>query len=82
MGDPRFVKRFARALRLGAYLRVVEDGEIGAGDAVELVERPEHGVSVGLIGEAYLADHSLAPRLLAAPALPDSWRDWASRRAA
>jgi MOSC domain-containing protein YiiM len=82
MGDPGFVKRFARALRLGAYLRVVEQGDVGPGDAVELVERPEHGVSIGLIGEAYLADHSLAPRLLEASALPDSWRDWASQRAA
>jgi MOSC domain-containing protein YiiM len=82
MGDPRFVKRFAKALRPGAYLRVVEEGRLGAGDAVELVERPGHAVTVGLIAEAYLADHSLAPRLLEAPGLPDGWRDWASARAA
>jgi MOSC domain-containing protein YiiM len=82
MGDPRFVKRFARALRLGAYLRVAEEGEIEAGDAAGVVDRPDHRVSIRLIGEAYLADHSLAPRLLEAPALPNSWREWASRRAA
>jgi len=82
MDDPRFVKTFARALRPGAYLRVIEEGELGAGDDLELVERPDHAVSVGLIAEAYLADHSLAPRLLAADALPDSWRDWATARAA
>ena len=82
MDDPRFVKTFARALRPGAYLRVIEEGELAAGDDLELVERPDHAVSVGLIAEAYLADHSLAPRLLAADALPDSWRDWATARAA
>jgi MOSC domain-containing protein YiiM len=82
MGDPLFVKRFAKALRPGAYLRVVEEETIAAGDAVEQVELPDHGVSVGLIAKAYLADHSLAPRLLDAPALPDPWREWASRRAA
>ena len=82
MDDPRFVKRFAKALRPGAYLRVVEEGELGAGDSVELVERPDHAVSVGLTAQAYLADHSLAARLLEAPALPGSWRHWASERAA
>ncbi|MFL5869235.1 MAG: MOSC domain-containing protein [Thermoleophilaceae bacterium] len=82
MDDPRFVKTFARALRPGAYLRVIEEGELAAGDDLELVDRPDHAVSVGLIAEAYLADHSLAPRLLAADALPDSWRDWATARAA
>jgi MOSC domain-containing protein YiiM len=82
MDDPGFVKRFAKALRPGAYLRVVEEGAIAAGDTVERVERPDHEVSVGLIAEAYLADHSLAPRLLEAPALPGTWRDWATRRAA
>ena len=36
MGDPRFLKRFARAARPGAYLRIVEEGELGAGDAIEV----------------------------------------------
>jgi MOSC domain-containing protein YiiM len=82
MGDPRFVKRFGRALRPGAYLRVIEEGTVGAGDAVELLERPEHEVTVALIAEARLADPSLIPRLLDAPALPAAWREWASDRAA
>src|SRR3954447_11828739 len=38
MGDPRFVKRFGKALRPGAYLRVIEEGVISAGDAVEVIE--------------------------------------------
>jgi MOSC domain-containing protein YiiM len=82
MGDPRFVKRFGRALRPGAYLRVIEEGTVGAGDAVEVLERPEHQVTVALIAEARLADPSLIPRLLDAPGLPAAWREWASDRAA
>jgi MOSC domain-containing protein YiiM len=31
----------------GAYLRVLRTGSIRAGDAIEVVERPEHGVTVG-----------------------------------
>jgi MOSC domain-containing protein YiiM len=43
---PRWVRRFTEANRTGAYLRVVENGELGAGDAVEVVSTPDHGVTV------------------------------------
>jgi MOSC domain-containing protein YiiM len=56
---PHWVRRFTRAGRPGAYLRVLTPGALGAGDAVQLVERPAHGVTVAdlLAGsaEAYLA---------------------------
>jgi len=77
MGDPRFIKRFAAAGRPGAYLRIVEEGELAAGDPIELVERPGHDVSVGLVSRAYLFDHGEASHILEAPALPAGWRDWA-----
>ncbi|HEY2715823.1 MAG TPA: MOSC domain-containing protein, partial [Solirubrobacterales bacterium] len=61
MGDPHFVRRFGQASRPGAYLRIVEEGEIGAGDAiaVDLGGRPEHGVTMRLISDAMLVDHGL-----------------------
>jgi MOSC domain-containing protein YiiM len=40
VGEPRFVKRFAQAARPGAYLRVVREGEVRAGDAVVVIEGP------------------------------------------
>lgn len=43
---PRWVRRFTQANRTGAYLRVVENGDLGAGDAVEVVHRPAHGVTL------------------------------------
>jgi MOSC domain-containing protein YiiM len=45
--EPQLVKRFTAQGATGAYLRVLEPGEIGAGDAVELVHRPGHGVTTG-----------------------------------
>lgn len=39
VGDPKFVKRFARAGRPGAYLRVLADGSVGAGDALAVTAR-------------------------------------------
>ena len=38
MGDPGFLKRFAAARRTGTYLRIVEDGDVGAGDPIEIVD--------------------------------------------
>lgn len=77
MGDPTFLRRFAHASRPGAYLKIVEEGDLGAGDAIEVdVEgRPEHGVSVRLVSDAMLVDHSLIPRAQAAPQLIDSLRE-------
>jgi MOSC domain-containing protein YiiM len=82
MGDPRFVKRFAAARRMGAYLRVIEPGELGAGDPVERTSRPDHGVTVELVADALLDDHSLAARLLDAPELAKDVRAWAAERVA
>ncbi len=79
MGDAKFIKRFARALRPGAYLRIVQPGEIGAGDTVEVAHRPVHGVTIELITRAYLRDHTLAPDLLRAPELSAEWRRWAEQ---
>lgn len=80
MGDRHFPRRFAAAARPGAYLRIVDEGELGAGDVIEVLSRPAHDVTVGLIARAYFCDQSLAPRLLAAPALPESWVEWARER--
>ena len=77
MGDSRFPPRFAAAGRPGAYLRIVREGEIGAGDSVRRVHRPEHGITVGEVATIYHHDHGRAALLLDIPELAESWRDWA-----
>ncbi|MFP5291135.1 MAG: hypothetical protein ACLGH5_09185, partial [Actinomycetes bacterium] len=63
VGDVRFVKRFARANRPGAYLAITREGELGAGDAVEVLERPDHDVTIALMNEATVIDRSKLPLL-------------------
>jgi MOSC domain-containing protein YiiM len=82
VGDPKFVKRFAQARRPGAYLRIVQEGELRAGDEVRVALRPEHGVTIALVNEALLHDHSLAARILQAPQLHARARAWALEQAA
>ena len=82
LGDPRFVRRFAKALRPGTYLRIVEEGQVAAGDAARVVERPGHGVSVTDVARAYLNGGDGAERLLEVPQLSERWREWATGRLA
>ena len=76
----KFLKRFAAARRPGTYLRIVEEREIGAGDRIEVDDRPGHGVTIALFAEAYLADRSRLVELLAADALSQAWRTWIDER--
>ncbi|MFJ8309115.1 MULTISPECIES: MOSC domain-containing protein [unclassified Streptomyces] len=61
-----WVKRFTQAAVPGAYLRVIEPGEIRAGDAIEVIERPDHEVSVSFWFRAFTTERELLPRTLAA----------------
>jgi MOSC domain-containing protein YiiM len=78
--DPQMLKRFALASRPGAYLRIIEEGELGVGDAAELVDRPDHGVTISLVSDAMLLDETLLDRTLAATQLPVGLREWIAQR--
>jgi MOSC domain-containing protein YiiM len=80
--DPKMLKRFALASRPGAYLRIVEEGALGAGDAIELLDRPRHGVTVRLVADAIQLDETLLGDALAASQLPAELHAWLARRAA
>jgi MOSC domain-containing protein YiiM len=70
-GVPDLVKLFTAHGATGAYLRVLETGEVGAGDEVTVVERPAHGVTTGLAFRALTTQRyrvaQLEPALAAMP---------------
>ncbi|MFJ8143742.1 MOSC domain-containing protein [Streptomyces sp. NPDC096048] len=66
LGEKRWVRRFTEKGAPGAYLRVIEPGGARAGDAVEIVHRPAHEVTVALQFRAVTRERELLPRLLAA----------------
>lgn len=76
---PDLVREFTQAARPGAYLRVIEPGEVRVGDAVRVVDEPTHGVTLALAFKARTGSRDLVPLLLEAPALPQTWHEWASR---
>lgn len=66
LGEKGWVKRFTQQGAPGAYLRVIEPGEIRAGDAIEIVHRPDHEVTVDLSFRADTTERTLLPQVLAA----------------
>lgn len=78
MNDPGFPKRFMRSGLTGFYLRVVGEGEVGAGDAVELLERDPTAITVrGVWHLCYQDDGNaeLAGEVLSRyPTLGPEWR--------
>lgn len=64
MGSARFPRRFLDAERPGTYLRVLEAGEVEAGDPVTWVSEPGHQLTVGLVAYLNRTDRPLAIALL------------------
>jgi MOSC domain-containing protein YiiM len=75
-----WIKRFTAAALPGAYLRVIQSGDIRAGDLIEIVHRPDHDVTVALVFRAMTLEPDLLPQLVAADALPPADRELARRR--
>lgn len=82
-GRPDIVKRFLRSGRTGFYLAVTREGEVAAGDAIQLVAQAEHSLTVADIVRLYTADSENQELLLRAArlsGLPDGWRDYFRKR--
>lgn len=78
-GNPAMPRLFAESLRTGMYLRVLQEGSIIAGDAVEVVVKAADRISIQALFAAYLAPNdpaaqALLARALAVPALSVAWR--------
>ena len=78
-GRTDIIKRFLASERSGFYLAVLQEGEVGAGDEIELIEPNKSGVRVSDITRLYIGDKSntgLLRRAIGTEALPESWRSY------
>jgi MOSC domain-containing protein YiiM len=77
LGRPDVVKRFLRSGRSGFYFRVEREGELAAGDAIEILARAEPALSVRDAVRLRAGDErspDLLRRAAAHPGLPEEWR--------
>jgi MOSC domain-containing protein YiiM len=73
------VKRFLQSGRTGFYFAVCKEGEVAAGDSIEVLERDEHSVPVADIVNLYrgnAGNQDLLRRVSELPSLPNSWREY------
>jgi MOSC domain-containing protein YiiM len=71
--EDHWVKRFASAGRPGAYLRVLEEGTVAAGDGIEVISRPDEHVTIAESMTAYYGDVELMRRLLRVEGRGNKW---------
>jgi MOSC domain-containing protein YiiM len=82
-GRPDVVKRFLQSRRSGFYFAVEREGDVGAGDAIELLARDERRLTVADVVALYGADSANQPLLENAsdhPSLPAAWREYFRKR--
>ena len=78
MRDPQIVKPFLQSERVGFYVRVLEEGEVGAGDSIERTKVGEGQMTVKEIVHLRHFDNAnatAAEKAANLPALTPSWRD-------
>ncbi|WP_344766465.1 MOSC domain-containing protein [Aeromicrobium panaciterrae] len=69
LDEPQWVKRFTLGGLPGAYFRVIEEGDIAAGDTIEIVEQRNHQITIDFLFRALTTERHLLPALSAEPRL-------------
>lgn len=82
-GRTDIIKRFLVSERSGFYFSVLQEGEVGAGDEIQLIEKNTSGVRVVDVTRLYSSEKEnvdLLQRAIATEALPESWREYFRKR--
>ena len=82
-GRTDIIRRFLASERSGFYLSVAAEGDVAAGDELELIEKNSAGVRVVDVTRLYSSDKSnveLLRRAITTEALPESWRNYFQER--
>ena len=80
---PDMVKRFLRSGRTGFYLAVLREGDMAAGDSINLVAEDDSHITVADVVGLYAADaanQDLLRRASELSSLPESWREYFRER--
>ena len=84
-GRPDILKRFLASERTGFYFSVLQEGEVGVGDPIQVTEGSKDSLTVSDITRLYTREKQNAAMLRRAidvEALPESWRSYFQHRLA
>lgn len=82
-GRADIVRRFLASERTGFYFAVLQEGEVGVGDQIKLVERSKHSVKTNDITRLYTREKhnvGLLRRAIEVEALPEGWKSYFQHR--
>jgi MOSC domain-containing protein YiiM len=80
------VKRFLASGRTGFYVAVVREGELGAGDEINVIAREPNAFPISEITRLYVAKRygeaelRAVRRALGVKELPESWKEYFRER--
>ena len=76
------IKDFTQAGRPGAYLRIIQEGTAKAGDAIEVIFKPDHSVSISDLFSAKSGERTKINEIKVVPQLSQGFKEWAEKIAA
>ena len=82
-GRDDIIKRFLASGKSGFYFAVDNEGEIGAGDPIEIIDRDPHRISIAAVNRLITADdddRAAIEEVLAVESLPPNWREHFMKR--
>ena len=74
---PTLIKEFMAAGRPGAYLRIIQEGEIGAGDSIEVIHLPKHAITIADLYAAKNGERSKIQEISMVSELSIKYQEWA-----
>jgi MOSC domain-containing protein YiiM len=78
-GRTDIIRKFLQSRRTGFYFAVVKEGEVEAGNEIELLSRDSNGITIADITRLYAFekdDLEMLRRVVKLEALSDSWREY------
>jgi MOSC domain-containing protein YiiM len=76
---PTLIKEFTEANRPGAYLRIIEEAMIERGASIEVISRPDHGITIGDIYAAKSGARGKMHEIAALKELSAEYQEWAQK---
>jgi MOSC domain-containing protein YiiM len=76
---PTLIKEFTEANRPGAYLRIIEEAMVQSGNSVEVISRPNHGITIADVYAAKSGAREKISRIASVKELSNEYREWAQK---
>ncbi|CAB4542961.1 unannotated protein [freshwater metagenome] len=74
---PTLIKEFMESGKPGTYLRIIQEGQINAGDVIEIVFKPDHQITIADLYAAKNGERSKVQEIAAVKELSIKYQEWA-----